>query len=87
VGYFGDLAVAAVCDKVRPMEHEKKTPSGQAILRDMDVSHCNSAFQPDFDKSIHEYACRRKAGIVDLGTAFAKYIHMCGITDGRSHEN
>jgi hypothetical protein len=75
-------------DKVRRMENEKKTPSAQAVLRDMDASHHNKAFQPDFDKSIHEYACRRKAGIIDIGTAFAKYIHMCGIDDGRSiHEN
>lgn len=54
----------------------------------MDGSNHNKAFQPDFDKLIREYACRRKAGIIDIGTAFAKYIHMCGINDGRSiHED
>jgi len=78
------LAAAAACAKVRRMEHEKKTPSAQAALRDMDASHHNKAFRPDFDKLIHEYACRRKAGIIDIGTAFAKYIHKCGIRDGRS---
>jgi hypothetical protein len=86
--YFGDLAAAAACDRVRRMEHEKKTPSAQAVLRDMDGSNHNKAFQPDFDKLIREYSCRRKAGIIDIGTAFAKYIHMCGINDGRSiHED
>jgi hypothetical protein len=78
------LAAAAARDKVRRMEHEKKTPSAQAALRDQDASHNNQAFQPDFDKSIHEYARRRKDGIIDIGTAFAKYIHRCGISDGRS---
>lgn len=72
------------CDKVRRMEHEKKTPSAQAVLIDMDAKHYNKAFHQDFDKSMHEYARRRNAGIIGIGIAFAKYIHMCGIKDGRS---
>jgi hypothetical protein len=88
VGYFGDLAAGAACDKVRRMAHEKKTPSAQAVLRDLDASHHNKALHPDFDQSMHDYAGRRKAGIIDIGTAFAKYINMCGIRDGRSrHED
>ena len=87
-GYFGVLAAAAPCDKVRLMEHQKKTLKTQEVLTDKEASHYNQAFQQDFDKSILEFARRRHAGITGIGTAFAKYIHMCGIKDGRSnHEN
>ena len=63
------------------MEHQKKTPT-QAILADLEASRHNKALLQDFDKSIHEFAQRRHAGIAGLGTAFAKYIQMCGMTDG-----